>query len=95
MSMAVREDYLIRVFLCQKIWARSTDKGYISYLLYTCRCGEDERPLNELLILQLGAQHPNGRYNISLCKIFGNHWNQEKKRFPRGTENNSVGNSSI
>ncbi|KAF8401314.1 hypothetical protein HHK36_012247 [Tetracentron sinense] len=52
-------------------------------------CGEDERPLNELLILQLGAEHPNGRYNISLCKIFGNHWNQEKRRFPRGTENNS------
>ncbi|XP_010259261.1 PREDICTED: acyl-CoA-binding domain-containing protein 4-like isoform X2 [Nelumbo nucifera] len=51
-------------------------------------CGDDERPLNELLILQLGAEHPNGRYNISLCKIFGNHWNQEKRRFPSGAENN-------
>lgn len=51
-------------------------------------CGEDERPLNELLILQLGADHPNGRYNISMCKNFGNHWNQEKRRFLRGVENN-------
>ncbi|XP_042475191.1 acyl-CoA-binding domain-containing protein 4-like isoform X2 [Macadamia integrifolia] len=50
-------------------------------------CGEDERPLNELIILQLGGEHPYGRYNISLCKIFGNQWNQEKKRFTRGTEN--------
>ncbi|RWR94309.1 rab9 effector protein with kelch motifs-like protein isoform X1 [Cinnamomum micranthum f. kanehirae] len=50
-------------------------------------CGEDERPLNELLILQLGADHPNGRYNISLCKIFGNHWNHEKRRFFRGAGN--------
>ncbi|KAK9136679.1 hypothetical protein Sjap_007273 [Stephania japonica] len=49
-------------------------------------CGEDERPLNELLILQLGADHPNGRYNISLCKSFGNHWNQERKRFMRRVE---------
>ncbi|RZC47029.1 hypothetical protein C5167_039979 [Papaver somniferum] len=35
------------------------------------RCGEEERPLNELLILQLGSENPNRRYNISLCKIFG------------------------
>ncbi|XP_010938233.1 uncharacterized protein [Elaeis guineensis] len=49
-------------------------------------CGEDERPLNELLILQLGSEHPNGRYNISMCKMFGNHWNQEKRKFLRGTE---------
>ncbi|MFQ6635298.1 hypothetical protein Gotur_011713 [Gossypium turneri] len=46
-------------------------------------CGEDERPINELLVLQLGKQHPNGRYNISMCKTFGSHWNQEKKRFLR------------
>ncbi|XP_024039010.1 acyl-CoA-binding domain-containing protein 5 isoform X1 [Citrus sinensis] len=52
-------------------------------------CGEDERPLNELLVLQLGAEHPNYRYNISMCKIFGNHWNQAKRRFPGGVENNS------
>ncbi|XP_058077112.1 uncharacterized protein LOC131225578 isoform X2 [Magnolia sinica] len=50
-------------------------------------CGEDERPLNELLILQLGAEHPSGRYNISLCKTFGSHWNQERRRFLRGSEN--------
>ncbi|XP_008781141.2 uncharacterized protein LOC103700995 isoform X1 [Phoenix dactylifera] len=49
-------------------------------------CGEDERPLNELLILQLGSEHPNGRYNISMCKIFGNHWNQQKRNFCRGME---------
>ncbi|XP_022720144.1 acyl-CoA-binding domain-containing protein 4-like isoform X2 [Durio zibethinus] len=46
-------------------------------------CGEDERPINELLVLQLGTQHPNGRYNISMCKTFGSHWNQEKRRFLR------------
>ncbi|KAJ8492059.1 hypothetical protein OPV22_013780 [Ensete ventricosum] len=49
-------------------------------------CGEDERPLNELIILQLGSEHPNGRYNISMCKIFGSHWIQEKRKFLR-TEN--------
>ncbi|XP_063940106.1 uncharacterized protein LOC108201128 isoform X2 [Daucus carota subsp. sativus] len=27
-------------------------------------CGEDDRPLNELLILQLGAEHPDGRNNL-------------------------------
>ncbi|KAK9139174.1 hypothetical protein Scep_008855 [Stephania cephalantha] len=54
-------------------------------------CGEDERPLNELLILQLGAEHPNGRYNISLCKSFGNHWNQERKRFIRRVESTDLG----
>ncbi|KAA8545259.1 hypothetical protein F0562_020043 [Nyssa sinensis] len=52
-------------------------------------CGEDERPLNELVVLQLGSEHPNGRYNISLCKIFGNHCNQEKRRFSREEENDS------
>uniref|UniRef100_A0ACD6A7A8 Uncharacterized protein n=1 Tax=Avena sativa TaxID=4498 RepID=A0ACD6A7A8_AVESA len=46
-------------------------------------CGEDERPLNELLILQLGSGHPNGRYNISMCKILSNHWSQEKRKFLR------------
>ncbi|GLT38530.1 hypothetical protein SLA2020_127740 [Shorea laevis] len=49
-------------------------------------CGEDELPLNELLILQLGAEHPNGRYNISMCKIFGSHWIQEKRRLQRAEE---------
>ncbi|KAM0915968.1 hypothetical protein ACQ4PT_010484 [Festuca glaucescens] len=46
-------------------------------------CGEDERPLNELLILQLGSGHPNGRYNISMCKVLSNHWSQEKRKFLR------------
>lgn len=46
-------------------------------------CGEDERPLNELLILQLGSGHPNGHYNISMCKILSNHWSQEKRKFLR------------
>ncbi|KAJ0979943.1 hypothetical protein J5N97_015417 [Dioscorea zingiberensis] len=50
-------------------------------------CGEDERPLNELLILQLGSEHPNGRYNISMCKIFGNHLSHGKQRFLKGSEN--------
>lgn len=63
------------------------------FFICFCRCGEDERPLNELLVLQLGAEHPNYRYNISMCKIFGNHWNQAKRRFPGGVENNSVMNS--
>ncbi|KAG6496067.1 hypothetical protein ZIOFF_043915 [Zingiber officinale] len=46
-------------------------------------CGEDERPLNELIILQSGSEHSNGRYNVSMCKIFGNHWIQEKRKFLR------------
>ncbi|GMI79393.1 hypothetical protein HRI_001608700 [Hibiscus trionum] len=54
-------------------------------------CGEDERPINELLVLQLGTQHPNGRYNISMCKTFGGHWNQEKRRFLRVAPSNSKG----
>lgn len=50
-------------------------------------CGENERPLNEFLILQLGAEHPNGRYNISLCKFFGRQCNQEKKMFMEDAQN--------
>ncbi|KAK2403245.1 Galactose oxidase/kelch repeat superfamily protein [Trifolium repens] len=42
-------------------------------VIYGGSCGEDERPLNELLVLQLGAN------NISGCKVFGSYWNQEKK----------------
>ncbi|XP_020240459.1 acyl-CoA-binding domain-containing protein 4 isoform X2 [Cajanus cajan] len=53
-------------------------------------CGEDERPLNELLVLQLGSGHPNGRYNISMCKDFGTYWNQEKRTIPRVTDTNST-----
>ncbi|KAK7397114.1 hypothetical protein VNO78_18281 [Psophocarpus tetragonolobus] len=52
-------------------------------------CGEDERPLNELLVLQLGAEHPNGRYCIPMCKPFGANWNQEKKIIPVEADTNS------
>ncbi|KAK7269433.1 hypothetical protein RIF29_22159 [Crotalaria pallida] len=51
-------------------------------------CGEDERPLNELLVLQLGEEHPNGRYNISMCKVFGSYWKQEKNNIPRRADVN-------
>lgn len=44
-------------------------------------CGEDERPLNELLILQLGSDHPNDRYNNCVCTVFGSKCNQEKRHF--------------
>lgn len=55
------------------------------------RCGEDERPLNELLVLQLEAEHPNGHSRVSRCKVFGNYWNQEKKTILAGeAETNSV-----
>ncbi|TKY61570.1 Rab9 effector protein with kelch motifs [Spatholobus suberectus] len=52
-------------------------------------CGEDERPLNELLVLQLGAEHPNRRYYIPMCKPFGTYWNQEKKIIPGKADTNS------
>ncbi|KOM38517.1 hypothetical protein LR48_Vigan03g189900, partial [Vigna angularis] len=35
------------------------------------RCGEDVRPLNELLVLQPAAEHRNGRYNVPICKPIG------------------------
>ncbi|KAK7337683.1 hypothetical protein VNO77_18268 [Canavalia gladiata] len=60
-------------------------------------CGEDEHPLNELLVLQLGAEHPNGRYYIPMCKPFATYWNQEKKIIPGEADTNSktivVGNN--
>lgn len=55
-----------------------------------CRCGEDERPLNELLVLQVGAEHLNGVYYIPMCKPFGTYWNQEKKIIPGEADANSV-----
>lgn len=58
-------------------------------------CGEDERPLSELLILQLGAEHPNGRYNISLCKILGNHSNQERRRLSRNNMKSRLIGSNV
>ncbi|XP_058000567.1 uncharacterized protein LOC110670526 isoform X2 [Hevea brasiliensis] len=70
-----------------------------SFCVCIDRCGEDEHPLNELLVLQLAAEDHDGRYNTSMCKIFGKHWNQEKGRSPRGAENNSraiyLGNDKI
>lgn len=62
-------------------------KSPICFLL---RCGENERPLNEFLILQLGGEHPNGRHNISICKIFGKQHNQEKKMLMENAQNNQV-----
>ncbi|XP_026395286.1 uncharacterized protein LOC113290027 isoform X2 [Papaver somniferum] len=41
-------------------------------------------------MLQLGSEHPKCCYNISLCKIFGSHWNHEKRRFPQGAETELV-----
>ncbi|XP_019426710.1 PREDICTED: rab9 effector protein with kelch motifs-like [Lupinus angustifolius] len=62
-------------------------------------CGEDERPLNELLVLQLGAEHPNGRYNISMCKVFGAYWKQEKNTIPGRVDTNGrtphAGNNEV
>ncbi|MBA0873825.1 hypothetical protein Goshw_007743, partial [Gossypium schwendimanii] len=55
------------------VWVLNVSARYISI----CgRCGEDEHPIKELLVLQLGAQHPNVRYNM--CTIFGSHWNLEE-----------------
>lgn len=55
------------------------------------RCGEDECPLNELLVLQLEAEHPNEHNRVSRCKVFGNYWNQENKTILAGeAETNSV-----
>ncbi|CAK9150910.1 unnamed protein product [Ilex paraguariensis] len=50
-------------------------------------CGEDEHPLKELLILQLGGEHPYGCYNMSMSKTFGSLCNQEKRRFMRESVN--------
>lgn len=43
------------------------------------RCGEDERPLNELLVLQLNGH--DGRNDVSMCKVFSNNWGQYKHKF--------------
>ncbi|MBA0699076.1 hypothetical protein Goari_000745, partial [Gossypium aridum] len=62
------------------IWSRLTVQGSLPSIgvdISICgRCGEDEHPIKELLVLQLGAQHPNVRYNM--CTIFGSHWNLEE-----------------
>ncbi|XP_076914466.1 uncharacterized protein LOC143573485 [Bidens hawaiensis] len=48
-------------------------------------CGEDERPLNELLILQLGLDHPNDGYK----KMFGSKYTHEKRHFLHGDQTNT------
>ncbi|KAJ0972251.1 hypothetical protein J5N97_020210 [Dioscorea zingiberensis] len=48
-------------------------------------CGEDERPLDELLVLQLGSRQSDGPPNVSMCKIFGNCLNQDNGKAFRGT----------
>lgn len=70
----------------------SIEYFHFNSLLSCCsRCGEDERPLNELLVLQLAAEHPNGLNNTSRCKVFGTYWNQEKKTIlGDGADINSV-----
>ncbi|KAG9144860.1 hypothetical protein Leryth_018988 [Lithospermum erythrorhizon] len=54
-------------------------------------CGEDERPLNELLILQLVSEHLNSPPNISPCKFFGNHCNMENRMTAGPMEDNLKG----
>lgn len=55
------------MFMCSCCW---------SNMVRFCSCGEDERPLNELLLLQLGEENTMDHRNISGFKIFGKHWNQ-------------------
>uniref|UniRef100_M0ZSJ0 Kelch repeat protein n=1 Tax=Solanum tuberosum TaxID=4113 RepID=M0ZSJ0_SOLTU len=52
-------------------------------------CGEDERPLNELLILQFGVEYPNGTSSLSGGRVSGNTSHYDKKRFLRERDNNS------
>lgn len=59
-------------------------------ICFFLRCGENERPLNEFLILQLGAEHPNGRQNISICKFLGRQRNQENKMLMEDTQHKQV-----
>lgn len=62
----------------------------VNFFCFLLRCGESERPLNEFLILHLGTEHPNDRYNISICKIFGRQCNQEKKTSMQDAQNQQV-----
>ncbi|XP_030546990.1 acyl-CoA-binding domain-containing protein 4-like isoform X2 [Rhodamnia argentea] len=48
-------------------------------------CGEDERPLNELLILQLEEKDSKSHQNNPLCSILPEQWNKKNRRRPRGT----------
>ncbi|KAG5625958.1 hypothetical protein H5410_011176 [Solanum commersonii] len=52
-------------------------------------CGEDERPLNELLILQFGVEYPNGTSSLSGGRVSGNTSHYDKKRFLRERDNSS------
>ncbi|XP_010544208.1 PREDICTED: acyl-CoA-binding domain-containing protein 4-like [Tarenaya hassleriana] len=47
-------------------------------------CGEDERPLNELLVLKLEKDEHNDPHNISTRKLFNtNHWSKDHRRYLR------------
>ncbi|CAI9103553.1 OLC1v1002056C1 [Oldenlandia corymbosa var. corymbosa] len=50
-------------------------------------CGEDERPLNELLTLQLGVEQNNGLYKMPLHLATGNQCNVETTRSQRVSNN--------
>lgn len=65
---------------------------HINLLVLTCRCGEDDRPLNELLVLELGTEQSNDCYDVPICKIFGSPLNHERRRFSRGADFNTVQN---
>ncbi|KAF3621021.1 hypothetical protein FXO38_32027 [Capsicum annuum] len=52
-------------------------------------CGEDERPLNELLILQFGVEYLNGTNSLSGGRASGNTGHYDKKRFLRERDNSS------
>ncbi|XP_074327103.1 uncharacterized protein LOC141665036 isoform X2 [Apium graveolens] len=54
-------------------------------------CGEDDQPINELLILQLGAEHLEGRYN-SMYKHF---CSQGKKGFANEPHNTTIMDGNV
>ncbi|XP_071696261.1 uncharacterized protein [Rutidosis leptorrhynchoides] len=47
-------------------------------------CGEDEKPLNEILILQLGSDHQKDRYKNCMHTMFVNQCNHEKRPYLNG-----------
>jgi hypothetical protein len=59
------------IILYSEIFLFSSDGCYENFVLNMCRYGENEHPLDELIIFNLGIEHPNGCYNVSMCKIFG------------------------
>ncbi|XP_022895904.1 acyl-CoA-binding domain-containing protein 6-like isoform X3 [Olea europaea var. sylvestris] len=51
-------------------------------------CGEDERPLNELLILRIGVEHSRGYVDSSTSRSFRNSDYKERKMYFREAHNN-------